>query len=1032
MWPSIQARVKSPTLPARYFLARPLYGMPRERISCLFHFAALAATLATARVLLNTIGATLFLHHEGPARLPLFYLVLAGVTVLLSFGLSLVIDRLPRIRLAQVVFAGCLLGAATLRWPIALDTPGVYFVLLAGAHIYEIVLDIVLWVVIARFTDSVEVKRATPFIYMSLAIGGAAGGGAAHVLSSLMPTADMLWVLPVLAVALVAQLGLVGRRLHEVPDDEPAERSPAGIVDGTTGFVGLIRRFPLSLLIALNALVMTILYGLSEYLVFTIYSARFPEERELARFLALVFALLQTIEFGLLYAVSWPLLERTGPLLRNLVFPLTSLASVIYLVASQKLPAALVMHVNAEAVSNAIYQPVSNANYIPLPLRFQGRARTLADGIFYPTGLALAGGILVLVPEQGVMTVVGFIAIVFVLIFALLGVGIGLLFLPTLRANVGAGLITRGQTIAADPLPAPRIRTLLQSREPELRLLGLAMARHLDPGALEDHLLALATRPDRTTRTALARLVAAAPRAWAQGFLDRCLAGRTEDEAKLALIVMLTRRARPRPEQLARLAGAHDPAVVVLGHVVADGLGAWTHIEPRIRSPEVASDLVEAIVCAERTDLSLLLLACLTTAEPEQQCRGLVMLNDAAGALRGVATDVARLLARRGNAAVRVEAIVLLSRTSPRTAAVRLLVAGLDDPDRHVRRRAAEALCEQGDRAVALLRHRLSSLTIGTIDVVWALARIASPHGRRLLAAYVQSLQQDAEGTAHLLERIAASPDRARWSALELCLRDHQDRVVDVVVAALSPAIETRLERRVQHALHSASQRRRASAFELIVAAPASRLTPGAVALLRSLLFEGGAGRPVNPGADGPEHLPGQAMASLSPWVRRAAALLAGPAEPHPTGDRAMALDDQEFERIVALKRTPLFRYVPFETMVEVARSGQPRTYLAGEEVIANAAGWQEFLVLEAGVLSVGHPQGATNLAAPACFGEVALVGERMFWPRITAVEDCRVWFLRATLFQDLCHEHPEIAIELCKLLARRLREANGSVPAPA
>ena len=137
----------------QYLLARPLYGMPRDRVACLLHFAALAATLAIARVLLNTIGATLFLVHEGPDRLPLFYIVLAVVTVLLSFGLSRVIDRLPRIRLAQAVFGGCLLGAAALRWPVALDAPGVYFVLLASAHIYEIVLDIVLWVVIAGFTE---------------------------------------------------------------------------------------------------------------------------------------------------------------------------------------------------------------------------------------------------------------------------------------------------------------------------------------------------------------------------------------------------------------------------------------------------------------------------------------------------------------------------------------------------------------------------------------------------------------------------------------------------------------------------------------------------------------------------------------------------------------------------------------------------------------------------------------------------------------------------------------------------------------
>ena len=485
---------------------------------------------------------------------------------------------------------------------------------------------------------------------------------------------------------------------------------------------------------------------------------------------------------------------------------------------------------------------------------------------------------------------------------------------------------------------------------------------------------------------------------------------------------------------------ANDPAVVVLGHVVAQGLGAWAQIEPLIRQWGVASELVEAIVCAERTDFAPLLLACLGRAEPDQQRRALVMLNGATAPLSGATTDVLHLLARRGNAAVRAEAMVLLSQTSPRAAAVRQLIAALDDPDRHVRRRAAEALCRHADRATALLRHRLSAVHLGTIDAVWAAARIASPRSRRLLATFIRALQQDAERTAHLLERIAAAPDRARWSALELCLRDHQARIVDVVAAALSPAIEVRLARRVRDALQSAEQRSRASAFELINAVPASRLTPGAIALLRYLLFEDGVGRGLDPASAASEHLLGQAMASLSPWVRRAAAHLAapastgspagpatsvvGPAKHNATGDRAMALDDQEFERIIALKRTPLFRYVPFETMVEVARSGRPRLYLAGEQVIVDGTGWQDLLILEAGALAVGQAEGARTLAAPDCFGELALAGEPVAWPKITALEDPRVWFLRAAIFQELCYQHPEMAIELCRLLARRVREA--------
>jgi hypothetical protein len=303
-------------------------------------------------------------------------------------------------------------------------------------------------------------------------------------------------------------------------------------------------------------------------------------------------------------------------------------------------------------------------------------------------------------------------------------------------------------------------------------------------------------------------------------------------------------------------------------------------------------------------------------------------------------------------------------------------------------------------------------------------------------------LQQDAEGIARLRARIAEAPDRARWAALEHCLDDHHARIVDVVLAALSPAIDARLMTRLRLAMHGDDQRHRASAFELVAAGPASRLIPGAVALLRFLLFERAAGRLAGSARD---RLPDQAMASLSPWVRRAASLAAmrpalsdrtlhpargaGSFEHRPAGDPMMEMDDQEFERIVALKRTPPFRHVPFETLIEVARSVQARLYLAGEQVITDGLGGQVLLILEAGVLAIGDGAGARQIQGPDCFGEAAVAGEPMPWPRIVAVEDSRVSFLRAAVFQELCEEHPEMALELCRLLARRLREAGAGAP---
>jgi HEAT repeat protein len=679
----------------------------------------------------------------------------------------------------------------------------VSFALLASATAFEIIFDIVFWVVVAAYLDAFEFRRATPLVYMAFALGGAAGGVVGRIGAGAVPPADLLLLLLPAAALVVVQLGAVASRLREVPEYHADSADEALEAPGLILLGRFVRRYPLALLIALNALAGTLLYGLSEFLIVSIYEARFTSEAELAEFLSLLFAFMQILEFGLLYTLTRVLLERTGPLLRNLVFPLTSLGGLVFLTISPRLLAAVVVHVNIETLANVLLLPISNANYVPLPLGLQGRARTLSEGIFYPAGLALAGAVLWTADPESALLQVEFAALTFAALFVLLGAGVGLLFLPTLHANLGSGLITPGQTLSSDTAapPVPRVSALLRSREPELRLLGIALARRLDPEALEADMRALLKPSDRATRTALAPLVAAAPEPWAQNFLDRCLAGDTEEELDLALLVLLIRRAQLKPEHIPRALGAHSPTVRALGHVVAQGLEAWPHVQPLVRKSGVASDLVDALLCAGRTDHAPLLLACLETAGPERQHRALAMLNASAEPPRGVTADLLRLRARRRHPAVRAEAIVSLSRTSPRSAAVRQLVAALDDPSPRVRRRAAQALCGHGDRATALLRARLCTVTTASIDAVWALAWIGSPRARRVLAAYIRMLQRDGERTAQLRHRIAASPDRACWTALELCLDDHHARMLDVILAALSPAIDPRLVDRLRQAL---------------------------------------------------------------------------------------------------------------------------------------------------------------------------------------------------------------------------------------
>ena len=463
------------------------------------------------------------------------------------------------------------------------------------------------------------------------------------------------------------------------------------------------------------------------------------------------------------------------------------------------------------------------------------------------------------------------------------------------------------------------------------------------------------------------------PGLWVQDFLDRCLAGENEERLKLALLVMLIRKMRIKPEGVQRVLGAYDPAVVALGHAVADGAEAWPQIRPLVRSSRVSSDLVDAIVSAERADLMALLLECLPTAEPEQQRRALVLLIGSATPPRRQA-DIIRHLTLHRDPAVRAEAIVLLGRGSSRVAAVRQLIAALDDP--------------MAASAVALPKRSAPSV-IGQPPCCACNSALRQPRGRlgscahRLTsgAACARRLRPQApaggQSQCAAARWIAASWDRSSgWSALELCLRDHQACMVDVVLAALSPAIELRLAHQLRAALRGSDQRRRASAFELIAAVPASRLPAGAVELLRDLLFGNGADARGASRLDGPETVRAQALASMSPWY----------GEPGRSASRALRYRLRSCSRracwicqperrrrprhgdgstgVRAHHRAEAHAALPLRAVRYHRRGGsivQARTYLAGEEVVADGALRQDLLILEAGALTIAHHDGQTR-----------------------------------------------------------------------
>jgi hypothetical protein len=1049
--------IASPARPAA-LPRRRWFGLAGARLSCLRHFMALAITLAAAKVILSTAGVALFLAKEGPAQLPLFYLLLAAVSILLSAGLGGVVDRAPRITLGRAAFVGTLLGAAALRIPIALDLPAVSYAVLASAHLYEIVLDIVFWVVVAAFLDVIELKRGTPLIYMALAAGGVLGGALTSALAPLMPAEDLLLALPILAAIAAAQFGLARRRLEELPDPQRTEADMPGPVDSLRLLPRLVARYPLILLIALNALMLTVLYGLCEYLVFTIYAERYQDEAALTRFLALMFAGIQVLELGLLYVLGRPLLERAGPLARNLVFPITSLACLIGFAFGQKLPAAIATHLNAEAISNAVFQPVNNANYAALPLRYQGRVRTLADGVFYPAGLALAGVMLLSLQDRLALAQVIFVAIVFALVFLLLNVGVGALFLPTLLRNLRSGVVHLADLAPGARTPpallAERIGELLRSADPEARALGLGLAEHLDPTPLLAELHQLASSADRSSRRSLTRLLARAPAPQLDPLLDQLLEGHAAPGQLVALQVKLARRERIPAQQAQRLAAAPCRSVAALAALArsplaeADGSAApVADILPWCADAETAADVIDACAACGRADRAGLLIAVIETAPPEQQRQGLAVLAGLVAGEHAGAAALARSLMGHADPHLRAEAAGVLGAVAETRSDHAALADALGDRRRLVRQRAVQALAARGDLATPFAAAKLSATDPGVVEAaIRTLGWIGSRRAAAALSLLLEPARRDGLRNLEWLRRLPHGPGHREWLALELALEDHNRRIVDLVLNVATALAGERSIGDLRHALGAGDQRTRAQALEALLASPQRRLIQPILPLLEALHA------PLNrerEAAAGAARILAAAIEASDPWVRSGAihtarALRAGagpggrgaPAAPcqarsPAAGSAPLTATELAMERILLLKRVALFRYLPLDTLLAVSQVLERRPYLPGETILERGTRWDHFCIVESGAVDLFTAGGAVeHLTAPAYFGELILADEPIPAPRVVAAGEGVLLRLHRIVFQDLSRDHPDMLMELCKLLARRLRQQHGAIPA--
>jgi len=359
----------------------------------------------------------LFFKRYGVEYLPAVFVAHAVVLFVTTLLYAAIADRIAAERLFQYMIVA-LIGALAASWLLmafplsALIYPAYYL-------LYEIASDLLvlhIGVYIAQNFETQQAKRLTPVIFAGAQLGTIIGGLLLALVAPRLGVANMIgiWI----GLAVTGVFFLVHRHRHYGPSPHfrPGRKGAIGVTH-LVGQIGQGLRFAQrSELMRWTslALVFTVAtFYITTFAVSRIYASAFETEQRLTAFFGWLTIATGGSALLLQLFVTGRLLKRVGVGGVNLIFPSSTMASMVMLLVSSTVPAALVASLNKDALMRAFRNPVRNLLFNAIPFNMQGRARAVATGLVLPSALVLTGGFLMMFSEStssGMFLVVGLVA----------------------------------------------------------------------------------------------------------------------------------------------------------------------------------------------------------------------------------------------------------------------------------------------------------------------------------------------------------------------------------------------------------------------------------------------------------------------------------------------------------------------------------------------------------------------------------------------------------------------------------------------
>lgn len=424
-----------------------IYDVREEERKTVFLMAGLHFILLVVLYFLKPARDSLFLVETGPDQLPLVYIILALVSLPVTYLVSNVLTRYSTRHAMVWMLVFLTLNLLLLRGLFVLDHPLIYMLFYIWVGIFGILVISLFWLLANSIFDAAQSKRLFSFLTLSAILGSIIGSNASSLIVSYtsLITENLLYLcIALLGVAVLLLSHLPESRSGRKDENEPESRLGEERIKSSVVKTIFSSRYQLMITGVIG--LTTVASTLTDYQFKVLSFGAYPETESLTAFMGMFYAGISLVSLVVQVLFSSGIIKKWGVAGAVLTRPAGMMVGGVLMVIEPVLASVIILKGFDSTTRYSIDKTGRELLFLPLSQNVKERTKLFIDMFVDRFSRGLSGGLLLLLLflTENPVNLIAYVLLFTLVCWMFLGYSARKEYVNTFRASLQRMMVDTG------------------------------------------------------------------------------------------------------------------------------------------------------------------------------------------------------------------------------------------------------------------------------------------------------------------------------------------------------------------------------------------------------------------------------------------------------------------------------------------------------------------------------------------------------------------------------------------------------------